>query len=626
VKRAAALAGLVLALGVIALVLVRMEGTRGEPRRSASPDPRERRSDATAPPEELTRIEGSVRVEIPSPPDASSVSYAEAERGVLSGELAYCGRVIERESGAPVPGAVVQVRESFAHEPPELRQVPDRVHVVSLQTDEHGAFRLRLPARSTGAEWRLTIEAAGLGLVTGRVTNGHEIPERAQTFRLHPEATLVGVVTDVGGRALPGVELALSVGYHALDQPSPRASSASEPWLEGWRAWRTSSDADGRFRISGLAPRARLRLQARTADLLPMEHELTLAPGEERALELVLSGPVTVLGLVVDQDGASVGGLELWVERALDGRSRSFTGDSQPFAAVRTDAEGQFIARHASPGLWRIGPAPDDPHGFAAHGKLHEIGVQPTQEVRVSVQRGLTIEGRVEDETGAAIERVRVGIRSSLGELSGHVVTPADGLFRLGPLIAGEYVVAAQRGSFVSDAVLVRAGTKDVRLRLPRSEGAIRGRAFMEDEWAEGALVLAIAHGDGRISRGRTGRGGGFAFRQMPDGVYDLVALHPDGLRGEARGIATGTSCQVVLGPAATLRLTYVGELEGATVLVLRGGSPVGFAEITPGTSEVVSVPTGALRLEQISPGDLTPLWSRTVTTALGEELEIVFP
>lgn len=325
------------------------------------------------------------------------------------GGRVFLGRVAEREGEAPVRSAVVTLVDKEDEE------------LARTESDASGGFSFRVA--SFDHDRIVRIEAPGFAVAFGDLAERHEQPGGEAIFRLNRAAVLFGRVTLADGTASPGsLVLALAKRAH-LKQPA----GVAMPTLGDDKDLRQGAITDdaGSYRLEGLPASVRLQVgafvedESFTSDLLA----ITLAPGEERELPMVLD-PAPILDvLVVDERGAPVPGLELWLAQeswASSGRAtpRYFNPDEDPETKVTSDGAGRCRIDSIAKGAWFLGPAPaasqtgfgayffPDARNAAAGKRTYPAVGQPIlvrageQEIMLVLERGESIEGRVVDPEG----------------------------------------------------------------------------------------------------------------------------------------------------------------------------------------------------------------------------------
>lgn len=272
--------------------------------------PAEETASAGAGPDGAFRVEGlapgtyALRVEAPglhpllvprvAAPRAGPLELQLERLGALSGEVLGA-------DGRPAAGALVRAASAD--------------HAAEAVTGADGRFELSVP----GGGYQLVAArgdeaaalATGLALAPGGAARG-------LSLRLSPAGTLDGRVVGSGRAAVPGAQVAL------------RRHGA------GAMLARALADAEGRFRIAGLAPGAWDVLVAGPG-LSPGRAEgVTLGSGQRFPLTVALAGLGVVEGVVTDPRGQPLANARVRVVSRGDGLAGAL-----PLEA-RTDFEGRY--------------------------------------------------------------------------------------------------------------------------------------------------------------------------------------------------------------------------------------------------------------------------------------------
>ncbi len=334
--------------------------------------------------------------------------------------VAVTGRVLDAASRQPLAGALVWCMACRAA--PWTRSGGDGAFRLLLERDGPSALSAAAAGHVTGSAWRIE-------------------PGRPVAFELPPAAALAGVVVDGAGRPVPGVTV----------RAEPRGDDS----------WRDMSDhhpaavsgAGGRFRLSGLAARRLYEVVARHEAHAPARL-LVRAPepgGKAPPLRLVLSPGRSVVGRVIDPEGAPVAGAAVTVHRSrrsLDGDGRVTEGGG---GSAASDAAGRFRLPHLAAGDYELLVARQ---GFAEPPRLEFAVPEGVGEVDLgdlALERGVALEGRVVASKGAPIEGASVQVQPRMGDFGfesswrsdQEAQTDADGRFRIADLRRGARVELA---------------------------------------------------------------------------------------------------------------------------------------------------------------------------------------
>lgn len=525
-----------------------------------------------------------------------------------SDKVQVSGRIIDRETGAPVVGAEVR-RVRNGPGPRAWSAIGSPLDV----TDEEGAYTFIVPGQDT---IDLQIDAAGYGPAT--FLSGPRDASRERTLSIARAATLKVIVDDEEAgswvarvRTSPG-ELAVNGDFLAgPDLEWHGAVVNGEAWIE-------HLPASSRLEVELLSEGIVRRRAARA---------VRLEPGEERVLELDLGRGLTLKGRLQTAEGEGIADQEVWLVAAPRPGPLHLANpavfDAVLARAVTRD-EGHFELRDVPAGEWAIGPAP--PTGaeaaWAPIGQWFRVPSEATElSLDVIAEPALYLEGQVMDEDGEPVANAAVTYRALDDSRPIFDRAQEDGSFRLGPVGPGPFEVAAlpdrakgHAGSsprFVSAGPSIELTVKDgVRLRLAgiRKDGRV---VPLQSGLVTSSRTLVASHGSyyggltlelGPIEPGVHG-----AFVSTRDGWCGV--LHPievtAGHAGPERWVPLERGAEVELTNAGKERLevrAFAGE-----VIVATGG-------IDPGAGVVWTVPvTDSLELEyQSAEGEL--LVHRTAT------------
>ena len=333
---------------------------------------------------------------------------------------------------------------------------------------------------------------------------------------------------------------------------------------------------DGTWEVRDLPPRAGLEVKLRKegkqgAVVLALPDRIYLEPGEERYLELSLGDGCLLRGRVVLEGGGEpIRGHPVWLVPAkyvwgpLASHHESLTA-----AVAETDEAGTFVLDGLSAGEWVVGLSPlrGSPEGIAAVAARVSLSkLAPVQEVELRCHRDLFIEGRVLDSNGEEANSVRVRCHSEEPPYGASDITGDDGIFRLGPLLAGSYALRTlgDRDRAPSDRVLAAAGDRDVVL-ITKPAGTIRGRLVdpVTAEPVAGSVQVSQTDGEGGYSTG-TRPDGTFVLMSLVHGTYVV-----SGSSGTRVGLVAEVSVdearpeveiEIPLQEGARLEIVYTGE------------------------------------------------------------------
>jgi hypothetical protein len=598
--------------------------------------------------EEQVATDGAGRAELEAPPGrelelraewgarrrwkAVVAPLAEGEERELRFELpdvlrlAFYGRVVADEGGAPIAGARVQERSEGEHVLASTISAPD------------GGFQI--VRERPGTREYLRVEAPGFAPALASFGKGHESPLQAFTVRLARAAGVQVCVLDDRGAA-PDVTVRLRVPAYRLAQSEASMGFPSTGDVD----WTADTGPEGCCEIGGLPPEVPLDLELlRGRESLRRLHEpLQLAPGERREISMHLGDRTRLRGLLLDQDGLAVSGQEVWLLPATrDEAARYFSASDEDelVARAESDGTGRFEIPDVPPGAWWLGPAAErEPSAESVAPVGTRIEIPPGSavwDVTLTTARGLYISGRVVQDGPGEVPVQRASVFGYSGfVVAFHTGSGPDGSFRLGPLTEGTWqLIARELKGERSEPVEARAGEEGIVLRIIAG-GWLKAEAIdpRTNELIAAQFEFA-KEGDGVWMSGGSGDGR-FESDRLRPGLCDLVARTEDGRIGVAariRIVAGETvSIRIPVAPAGRLivRLRAPGrdsEEGRVQVVVLQDGAQVAFR--TPGMlSGPVLVPNGNLAVELRSwnretaaPRILEVQW---VQVAPGEEREV---
>ncbi len=338
------------------------------------------------------------------------------------------------------------------------------------------------------------------------------------------------------------------------------------------------------------------------------------ATGRRASIPVEVPGPLVtielpatrrVAGRVVDGDtGKGVAGARISPE--MVGRSSEF------YDFDETDLDGVFSFEAFEVGRYLV--------NVAAEGYLPpepvEVSVGPaaaTEEITVTVFRGVRAGGRVRDDNGDPVEgaQVRAVRVSDLGEeitLRGE--TDSDGIFDIGGLASGAVEISVRTEGYVPAhrTLELEGDVLDLVIELDRGE-ALSGRVLDSDgSPLPGADVVAEAGGEpGQYLRDRADEDGVFALDGMSPGPWEIRATRNgyEDARVDDVDPGSGDPLTIVLRewPSGTVVGTVEGVPEGALVSIAvwhdrgRSGRGADAKMESDGSYKVDKAPAGTVRV-----------------------------
>ncbi len=387
------------------------------------------------------------------------------------------GRVLERETGEPVPGVYVAARSEGLRSSVHVETGADGAYAIrGMAPGKHRVFVAepglrRLPAARGAAS------QASVSLHEGQALEGLD-------FRVAFGGTIQGNVVDEGGNPVPFADVAINSA-------------------EGGRMRAEKADAQGLFAFSDVTPGARLLLRARRMHLVSADAYPVDVPLDESAanVTLVVSPGARIQGQVIRSSGAPLEGAPVYINPA---RSANVQLDRMQVAG----SDGTFGWDGLPGGEYQVGVAARD-RAEGVESPRVTVTLAPGEEsapvslvydgpidLESSLETGETgnlfIRGRVTDPQGNPISGADVHARSGTGY--GHTAkTLYDGAFEIAGIAAGSYSVSAfHREYSPPDTREVRAGETNVVVVLQPSAkvsgqviDAATGQPLQEFEVAE---------------------------------------------------------------------------------------------------------------------------------------------
>jgi hypothetical protein len=565
-------------------------------------------------PVEAPRADAPGAVATPSAPDQPTTGRGlrrNSDAGALVGAVRVFG------TDAPVGGAKVSLASG------------DVVLDAATQADGSFAFS-RLP---DAADWTLAVVAVD-GLGEARRAGIVVVPRQTTdvgVVYLAPSFAVPGVVVDERGRPLDGVsvvvmergpEQGFDLTGHFRELPRPLRP-----------AQEAKSDADGRFRLTGLPPGTYLVSARKPGYAGAFVRDVIVAPTATLPVRLVLASGHRVSGRVVRADGGPVGGIPVVAFRMKD---LAAFFDAAPAMKIRveTEADGSFALDGLVDGNWWILAAP--PGEAISMGDPVVVPRQSFLEIRVG--GGATLVGRVTGAGDAPVADAEVVCES--GQTVALARTNGEGRYELRGLATGTARVFRVHAdgycAFGVDSLFDKArraesefplsagvNTRDVKLL---SGGKVRGVVVEAGTTTgvpaatvtalTGAAFLDVApsattDGAGRFEISGVPVGAGVLVVRKPGwcqadaGVFELLqALKPF---GEVDNPIDGTA-----GPSFVL--SKQGEVAERTIALTRGVSlrgrvtgpedrPVAGARVTVGIDPGQSVGFGRTLAEKAGGG-----------------------
>lgn len=477
------------------------------------------------------------------------------ERGArVSGTLRF-------EDGTPAEGVALGLFPCL--EPAQIHRyaeignrreaVADAEGRFAFEAAPEGHYRLVAEAKVQGCLARILVRRVIL------LRDGQDVKDLALSLpddaagipHLIREALLTGTCVDPSGKPLAGRLRFFLDG------------------LPGWpeHADEVKTDAGGRF--AALVPPGRHWLSAALPQTAPTTlGPVTLAPGANPPVTLVLTPGARLSGVAVDADGAPVPLAE--IAHYHPGRLEAGTPEtSMNHQIVFADKLGRFEIPNAMPGTWEL-RATAEGKGLGPS-RTFRMKEGDSEEVRLEVTRGIRVTGRVSAADGTPIEHAEIQAHAEAWD--NHAGDPwepyagasgesfAGGEMDLTLPVPGRWWITARKAGFRNAAILAESKRDGDRL------DALEIRL---DPAPPGRLRIKASDSEGR---------------PVPNAHVQVLALHP--LRAPLRTDARGEAVLDDLPPASyTVAVTkpgYAAAFETAEVAEGREASVA--AVLLPGCS-----------------------------------------
>lgn len=265
-------------------------------------------------------------------------------------------------------------------------------------------------------------------------------------------------------------------------------------WLASVPPRQTTSEADGTFSFDKLVGRT-YALTASTADLVggPVSYKLT---DKSDPVVIRLAAGATVVVTVTDDAGTPIAGATV---KTMDERSE------------KTDDKGVATVRPVRPGWVAIVASAEgyaDEAGFTTVGSAGATGT-----IAVRLHKGFFVSGKVVDDRGKPIAKVRVTAHESVWDFGtdstrDFALTDDSGVFQVGPLAAGTHTLRAADGEHApaSSSPVTVSGSPVTGISIVMQAGAVVGGTVVDASKKPVAFATVRVAGKGANAWEQTAR------------------------------------------------------------------------------------------------------------------------
>jgi hypothetical protein len=351
------------------------------------------------------------------------------------------------------------------------------------------------------------------------------------------------------------------------------------------------SDAEGKFRITGVVPGEELTVRASgTKAETGTSDVFRLADGETvQGIRVALKAGGGIAGRVRRDDGKSAQGASIRAVQGQQDMNQQWSPDWQYRAGVThpVGADGDFRIEGITPGKYSLfatceGTAPS----AAVTVDVPEGSVKEGVDVLLPIER--PISGQVVDDARSPVAGARITFREDAGgggrgfnpgggNETTSAVSDAEGKFTLPGLGEKSYEVSAEATGFVRESAKTKGGATDVVLVLRRGQGI--GGVVVDEADGKPIPDMAITvnpmintPGPWRGRQGKTGKDGTFLVDGLdPNLEFSVTAGQQWGGKSEH-----APKTQQKVKPGTTdLRISLVRGQAISGTLVDEQGAPV---------------------------------------------------
>jgi protocatechuate 3,4-dioxygenase beta subunit len=410
------------------------------------------------------------------------------------------GRVTD-PAGVPLPEAEVDLTPT--RDPLAMGFFFDSGSFAAARTDAEGRFRFEDLRR--GARFDLSVQHPGH--VPAMVRSVEAPTQDPLRIELKTGRILAGRVKSPEGKPVPKAEVLLQADPTA----GPRPLGAS--------------DEEGRFRFAGIQPGVvELAVQAPGYPLARLQGLRIPEESDVEGLEITLHQGSVLEAQALDSRRQPVAGA--WVTALVDN-----SGTWGPWVPTRcqTDDAGRCRLEGLDLGLYNVFAQSEQ------HGQAHaSVEIAPGLNQRDLVfSAGVTVSGRVSDETGAPVAGAGLSLNPIGSGESFAAASLEDGSFQFSAVGDGTYRLSGAAPGFAEAAAPgeVQAAGQEVRgLTLRLSRGAtLTGKVLgLDPEELENVVINAFRESEDipftHPFLGRTDREGRYKLSDLAPGDWRITA------------------------------------------------------------------------------------------------------
>ena len=437
---------------------------------------------------------------------------------------------------------------------------------LAVQTDASGGYRLvgvDAGLRAVEALWKDDFASRKDAV---RVQRG---AESAVALKLARAATITGSVVDETTRKpVAGVRVGASSGGFFFGGRRQRLERSAR------------TDAQGKFRLSGLAPRAYTVSATRDGFLSSSISGVTAGTSSAGTANLALARAASIAGKVVDEKGAAMAGARVRIERdgGMRGMMRRGPAAFLGGQSALSGPDGAFRIRNLTAGRNLLLEAEKSGYTTGRRPGVNLKTGEAVANVSLVLKKGIEARGKVVDAQGKPVAnaevrialrdpsqgmggQIRVAIRGMASSERPDATSGADGTFVVRGLEEGEYSATVSRDGYgrkVAQGLPVKAGAENVWPAITIPNGvAVAG--FVKDSAGRGipgAQLFAIALGEGfRPAETTTDLEGRFRVDGLAPNSQIFLNVSAEGYGGAQRSATPpAEDITIVLKTAGTVR------------------------------------------------------------------------